>query len=88
MENKNIRVLYALTVAALLLVIIILINYFGAQRERDFKKYAATISHLVAQKDQTIIFLEQKLAVKTRANADLTKTLTDARNAFENLSKK
>ena len=88
MENKKINVSFYLAVIFFLVLFIILIKDFKAQRANDFKRYAADITNIVNRDNYEIKILFNQLAVGKKENADLKNTLADTRNALDALSKR
>jgi septal ring factor EnvC (AmiA/AmiB activator) len=87
-NNKKIDVLFGVAVIAFLAVTIVLIKEFNARRTSDYKEYTATVSNIVRLKNNKIKILANELAAKSKENEDLKKTLAEARNALDALSKK
>ena len=81
MENKKINVSFYLVAIFFLVLIIILINGFKAQRANDYKRYIADITNMVNRDNY-------KIRVLAKENADLKNTLAETRNSLDVLSKK
>ncbi len=88
MENKKINVSFYLVVIFFLVLIIILIKDFKAQRANDFKRCVAGITNIVNRDNYKIKILFNQLAVEKKENVNLKNTLADTRNALDALSKK
>ncbi len=88
MENKKINLSFYLVTIAFLVLIIVLLKDFKRLRANDFKEYAATVMNIINRDNFKIRILSNQLAVEERENADLKNTLTETRNALDNLSKK
>jgi len=87
-ENKKINLSFYLVTIAFLVLIIVLLKDFKRLRANDFKEYAATVMNIINRDNFKIRILSNQLAVEERENADLKNTLTETRNALDNLSKK
>jgi septal ring factor EnvC (AmiA/AmiB activator) len=87
-ENKKIDVLFGLVVIAFLVVTIILIKEYKAQRSNDLGEYKAVLSSIVRQKNNKIKILSNQLMAQQKENEDLKNTLAETRNDLDSLSKK
>jgi hypothetical protein len=87
-ENKNIGVVFGVTVIAFLAVTFLLVKDFNTKRVDDLKEYKATITAMVIQKNNKIKMLSNRLAADQKMIDDLRSTLADTRNQLEALSKK
>jgi len=87
-ENKKINVPFYLAVIIFLVLTIMLIKDFKAQRANDFERYLTDITNIVNRDNHKIKILFNQLAAQQKENEDLKNTLAQTKNDLDSLSKK
>jgi 5-bromo-4-chloroindolyl phosphate hydrolysis protein len=87
-ENQKINVLFYTSVIIFLAVCMILIKEFNVRRANDFKEYTYSVVTIVKRDNDRMKALYNELAAEQKENEYLRSTLTDTRNALDNIGKK
>ena len=89
MENKQkINTSFGVVVIAFLVVVMFVLNDSNNKNLNSQKETVACMANLVKIKNDKIIILSKRLAEKQKEYDSLQKTLTDAKNSLDALSKK